>query len=385
MRRDRASRLPALLATLSLCAAGCAGRPPATDAVAAITTAQLLAGEVFSASATNPELIDAATILSVDPQMHAFIDEYVDPTDTRYFRLQQLLRAIITDGTFGLTYDDRTRTAAGTFSTRAGNCLSFTNMFIAMAREAGLDVSYQEVDVPPDWSMRGDTYVMSRHVNVKVQLRSDVEHVVDFNIDDFKSSYERTEISDERAFAHFFSNKGVEQMQDRDHETAFLYFRTALEFDREFAPAWINLAALYNRAGKSDYAEAAYHEALRLQPDELLTMSNLARLYDAAGNGELAASYRDRVRYHRDRNPYYRYQLARRAFLDRDYETAIEHLKFAVRKKRWEDSFYFLMGLSYLQLGDEDEAREWLQKAEQVAEGDALKRNYQSKLDLLLD
>jgi Flp pilus assembly protein TadD len=384
-RRGRYGRLPALLATLALITAGCAGRPPATDAIESISTTQLLAGEIFAVEADDTDIVDAAEILSVDVYMRAFIDEFVDATDTRYLRLQQLLRAIITDGSFGLVYNDNTRTAAGTFSERSGNCLSFTNMFIAMAREAGLDVSYQEVDVPPDWSMSGDTYVMSRHVNVKVQLRSDVEHVVDFNIDDFKSSYERTEISDERAFAHFFSNKGVESMQERDHDTAFRYFRTALEFDREFAPAWINLAALYNREGQPDFAEAAYHEALRLQPDELLAMSNLARLYDAAGNAELAASYRDRVRYHRDRNPYYRYRLARQAFLDRDYETSIDHLEFAVSKKRWEDSFYFLMGLSYLQLGDEDEARKWLERAEEVAEGDALKRNYQSKLDLLLD
>ncbi len=55
-----------------------------------------------------------------------------------------------------------------------------------------------------------------------------------------------------------------------------------------------------------------------------------------------------------------------------------------MRKKEWEDSFYFLMGLSYLQLGDEQAARRWLEKAESVADGDALKRNYQSKIDLLL-
>ena len=65
-------------------------------------------------------------------------------------------------------------------------------------------------------------------------------------------------------------------------------------------------------------------------------------------------------------------------------QQAIDHLEFAVRKKKWEDSFYFLMGLSYLQLGDEAEARRWLEKAESVAEGNALKRNYQSKIDLLL-
>lgn len=365
---------------------GCAGQPPASpdSGAADVTTEQLLSGDSFTIDADNAVTIDAGEILAVDDDMRSFIAEYVDPGDSRYLKLQQLLRAVISDGSFGLVYDERTHTAAGTFYARAGNCLSFTNMFIAMAREVGLEVSYQEVDIPPDWSMNGDAYVMGRHVNVKVDLGSTREHVVDFNIDDFRTTYERREISDERAYAHFFSNKGVEQMQAGNNTAAFQYFHAALEFDREFAQVWNNLAALYGRTGHPVYAEAAYLEALRLDPDELLAMSNLARLYEAQGEAELADFYRGRVVYHRDRNPYYQYELARQAFLERDYEQAIEYLEKAVRKKQWEDSFYFLMGLSYLQLGDERQARRWLEKAEEVAENDALKRNYQSKIDLLL-
>ena len=62
------------------------------------------------------------------------------------------------------------------------------------------------------------------------------------------------------------------------------------------------------------------------------------------------------------RNPYYRFDLARRAFLERDYDAAISNLEFAIRKKEWEDSFYFLLGLSYLQKGDEKRARKWLEQ-----------------------
>lgn len=372
-----------IIATLAL-AAGCTSAPPpvASPTADQISVDDLLAGAPFGAD--TQAVIPAAEILAVNADMQAFIEEFVNPRSSRYLRLQQLLRAIISDGSFGLVYEESTRTAAATFEVRAGNCLSFTNMFIAMAREAGLEVGYQEVEIPPDWSMRGDSYVLSRHVNVHVDLGGNGEHVVDFNIDDFKSTYDRREISDERAFAHFYSNQAVEQMQAQDLDAAFAQLKTALEHDREFPAAWINLAALYNRVGEPSYAEAAYLEALRLQPSELLAMSNLGRLYAAQGDDDLADYYSNRVRYHRDRNPYYRYQLAREAFLERDYETAIDNLNYAVRKKNWEDSFYFLMGLSYLQLGDERNARKWLEKAEAVADSDALKRNYQSKMDLLL-
>jgi len=173
-------------------------------------------------------------------------------------------------------------------------------------------------------------------------------------------------------------------MQAQRYGDAFIYLRTALEFDATFAPGWSNLGTLYNRLEQFGYAEAAYLEALRIEPDMLLAMSNLARLYESIGDTEDAEYYRDKARNHRYRNPYYRYFLARQAFLDRDYELAIENLEYSVRKKRWEDSFYFLMGLSYLQLGEERKARKALEKAASVAEDDALKRNYESKLDLLL-
>jgi Flp pilus assembly protein TadD len=154
--------------------------------------------------------------------------------------------------------------------------------------------------------------------------------------------------------------------------------------DRDFAPVWSNLGVLYSRAGHFDYAEAAYIQALRINPEELVAMSNLGQLYQYRGQAELADWYNSLSNQHRMQNPYYRYHLARKAFLANDYETAIKHLKYSLKRKKNEDTFYFLMGLSYLQKGDEIAAHRWLQKAEQVATDDGLKRNYHNKLESLL-
>ena len=112
-------------------------------------------------------------------------------------------------------------------------------------------------------------------------------------------------------------------------------------------------------------------------------MSNLARFYDRQGDDELAAMYHKRVRDHRKENPYYRYQRARDAFAVGDYETAINHLKYAIRKKDNEDQFYHLLGMSYLQLGNRRAAERSMAKAQQVAATAELKRRYSSKLDAL--
>jgi Flp pilus assembly protein TadD len=253
-----------------------------------------------------------------------------------------------------------------------------------MARGVGLTADFQEVDVPPDWTFKDDSFVLNRHVDVFVDLGKDGEHVVDFNMDDFRTTYDRRRISDARALAHFYNNVAVERMQAGDTTSAFLNFRRATDHDPLFSPAWTNLGILYLRKGHPDHAEAAYLQALKADGGDLVAMSNLADLYERRGDQSRAARYRDRVADHRQRNPYYRFQLAREAFLAQDYDGAIGHLKYAVRARKNEDQFCFLLGTSYLKKGDQEAARLWLTRAEDVAATDALKRRYASKIDILL-
>ena len=258
-------------------------------------------------------------------------------------------------------------------------------MFVAMARDVGLNVQFQEVDIPPDWTLDKDTYVLNQHVNVFVDLGLAGVRVVDFNIGDFKASYEMRTIPDTRALAHYFNNIGVERMQAGDTASALACFRRAVaEDDRRFSPAWTNLGTLYLRNGHLAHAEAAYLQALKASEWDLVAMSDLARLYERLGDRERAAAYRKRVVYHRWLNPYYRYELARQAYAAHQYDAAIGHLKYAIRKRPKEDQFYFLLGLSYLGKGDARAARRWLARAEEVAATDALKRRYSSKIDILL-
>ena len=372
-----------LLASLTIVFLTACASPTSVPESNILSAEVLLRAEPLTGQTDVPELNDI-DVLALDQAMLTFLDKHVNREHQRMLKLHELIYAIITQGSFGLEYDEITRTAQETFQARLGNCLSFTNMFVAMAREVGIEVTFQEVEIPPDWSLEGDTYVLNRHVNAFIDLGGGGTKVVDFNIDDFRSSYDRRLISDERALAHFYSNIGVEYMQKHEPLEALRYFRKAVTSDPEFAPVWSNLGALYSRAGYFKYAEAAYIRALAINSHELIAMSNLGRLYESLGQTEQADWYNKQTNLHRMRNPYYRYHLAREAFLVEDYDTAIGHLKYSVKKKVNEDTFYFLMGLSYLQKGNESAARQWLEKAEQVAEDDGLQRNYHSKLEMLL-
>ena len=375
--------LAAVLACLAALASGCASALSRRSG-ASLTPDELRSGAPLAAEQGSPALVEEAAVLAVSAEMQEFLKAHVARTADRVTRLRQLAHAIVGQSSFGLQYDETTRTASETFRTRRGNCLSFSNMFVALARRAGLEADYQEVDVPPDWSFKDDAFVLNRHVDVLLDLGKGGEHVVDFNMEDFRTTYKRRRISDARALAHFFNNMAVERMQAGDTASALLYFRRATGYDPLFSPAWTNLGILYGRKGHPDYAEAAYLQALKADAGDLVAMSNLANLYERLSDQERAALYRNRVRDHRQRNPYYRLQLAREAFLAKDYDVAILHLKYAVGKNKNEDQFCYLLGLSYLKKGDEPAARRWLSRAQEVAATDALKRRYSSKIDILL-
>jgi Tfp pilus assembly protein PilF len=400
MRIARA--LPAILAILALSSCATApdnASPPAGPEVSASMVLE------SSPLADGVETLDFSQldILEMTPEMKAFVDSYVGDANNMFARMRRLLHAVVGDGNFDLVYDDKTRTAQETFRDARGNCLSFTNLFIAMARYLDLNASYQEVDIPPDWSLVGESFLFSQHINVLVDLgvglRTDVitgtrmkqrrslttarQRVVDFNNYDFRITYERGVISDERARAHYFSNIGVDHMLNGDTALAYANFRQALLEDSSFSPAWINMGVLHRRENYPGYAEAAFKQALAIDRFNRIAMSNLANLYKEEELMELAEFYNNKVERHRMNNPYYRYFLAQNAVIDGDYNAAKKHLEFAISKRENEDRFYFLMSMSYLMSGDKEAANTWMAKAEELAGDDDDRQRYQNKMDRL--
>ena len=385
------ARLLLLVAVAAVSACATPIEPRVTLDAADITTAMLLDASPV-APADELEDLSQLDILDVTPEMAAFLDEFVRDGLAEHTRLRALLNAVMSEEHFELVYDDQTRTAGETFRDRHGNCLSFTNMFVAMARYLDLDARYQEVEIPPDWSTAGHALLLSQHVNVFIDLSQLTDRVVDFNtevvhffIHDLKPNYRRQVISDERARAHYFNNVGVELMLlAGDSKAALANFRQSILEDPTFAPAWISLGILHRRDGFFEYAEASFFRALEVDPYSLVAMSNLASLYELQGRFDLAAEYRERVESHRMNNPYYRYELAFEAFQNGDYEDAIDHLEFAIRRQDHESEFYSLLSLSLLMTGDEAAAQRRMKQAEEVAREEADQQRYHRKLELML-
>ena len=374
--------LAAVLAGLVLVSCAAPGARQGNSVETVLPAESVLQASPLAADPAN-SIVIPEEILELSPEMVSFLDQHVNRKGSQNERLAQLVHAIISGERFVLSYDDSTRTARSTFEDRRGNCISFTNMFVAMARDVNLDASYQEVDIPPDWSMAGETYLLSKHVNAVVALKGRHPRVVDFNIADYNTENEMREISDQRALAHYYNNKGVEHMLADDTAMAYGYLQHSLAEDITFSSAWVNLGILHRREGYPDYAESAYLRALEYDGSDLLAMSNLASLYLQEGREEEGEYYLSQVTMHRMRNPYYRFQLADEAFNEGDYQAAITHLKAAIRKREEDDRFYYLLSLSYLMSGDREQSQRWMKKAEEVAQQKSSQEKYHHKLDLL--
>jgi Flp pilus assembly protein TadD len=276
---------------------------------------------------------------------------------------------------------DRTLTAAETFRSRTANCLSYTNLFIALAREAGLDADYQVVDVPPEWDAQSGFLIRYTHINVLVRNVRLAEYydnqvTVDFYQVHPAPGYRRRVVSDAYAASLYYANHAVARIRAGDARGAFGYLRRAIETAPENEDLWINLGAVYAMEGDHDSSVEAYEVALQIEPGSRAAMSGLARSHGKAGHTELAAFYRQRVDDYLEKNPYYHYAVARTGIAQREYSQSLTAIDRAIELDPRDGRFYLLKGLAEQGLGRMDAARLSFQEAKRIGLGSEAKLDY---------
>ena len=320
--------------------------------------------------------------LAMSPEMRAFLDTRVDRGLPPYQRLEALVSAVFQDPQLNFSYSTETQTATETFHSRNGNCLSFTILFIAMARHLNLDARFREVEIAPTWSKAGSFVNLAQHVNAAVFIGG-LAYAIDVYPGVNPLEIGGQVVADARGIAHYFNNKGVDELGYGNFAGAEMYLKKALELDPETVPVWINLGAAKNQAGKLGEAEKYYRKAIELDPRSSAAMSNLANLCDLTGRTKEAAGYRKKIRQFLEKNPYHHYNLGMQAYEAGRYQEAIARFKKALRLKSEEHNFYFAMARAYAQLDNSEEAVNNLKLAEKYAADPANKQRYAQKLELL--
>lgn len=314
--------------------------------------------------------------LAVTEEMRRFVGERVSRSLSPADRLSALRDAVFGRGGLDVEYgSSETYTAAATFRQRAGNCISFTNLLVALAREAGLAAYFAEVDEVLARDLRREALVANKHMVVEVEAENALIHVdVSSGVRAHYRSVRR--ISDRRAEAHFFSNLGVELMLEGRPGAALPYLEHAVRLAPDFADPWNNLGVALRRTGDHRGAERAYLEARELDRSELAPLSNLAILYRLTGREAEAEELSDKVRRYRRRNPYRSYHQGREAQKRGELEHAVRHYRSAVRRGPEEARFHFALGDVLYRLGQLDQAVQSLRRAVRLADEDSERRHF---------
>ena len=314
--------------------------------------------------------IESVDLIGMSTEMSQFTEAQVRGRDREDDRAWALAYAMLDPFVLDFTYDPQvTLTAREAFRTRRGNCLTFSNMFVAMAREAGLNAWYREVEVAPEWSSIDDTLLVSMHVNAATAERGR-EYVVDVSRRRPRDGERVRRLSDQEAEAMFYNNLGAHALVANDTPMAYAYFRKAISIHNQLPYAWTNLGVVLRRNEQTADAIRAYETALKIDDDHSVALNNLFSIYDEDGPAEAAATMQARVERNRRRNPFYLNYLAEVAIEEKLWQEAIKYANRAIRLQEGEYRFYYRLAQSQYQAGELNDAQSNLKVARQLAPDD---------------
>ncbi len=282
-----AGRVRALAAlALALGAAGCAERRPAplVGSSQELWVRALVARRVDPASIANP--------LAWTEEMRLEAERLAGRGGIRE-RLRGLQDGLFDRDRFPFEYESRgTLTAIEAFRARRGNCLSFTCLFVAMARSIGIEVRAAAPEIASRSEVEGDLVVVRTHVVAAYPFHEGLE------IYDFDRTRERRVIGarlvdDLRLAALHENNRGVEDLRAGRAGEAGARFETAVRLSPDLAAAWGNLGVARRRAGDLEGALEAYGAGLEVDPRDPSILGNLATLHRTLGDERAARAALD--------------------------------------------------------------------------------------------
>jgi Flp pilus assembly protein TadD len=297
-------------------------------------------------------------------------------------RLEQLLHFMLDANALGIAYDENaTNSIAQTYATRKANCLSFTLLFLAMAREAGFEGRGQEIRNTLSWHQQEGTIYRNNHVNAGV-LVAGRTLTVDTSGDRIITGERPVVISEQRLLAHYYNNLAMEQLALGDISAGLQLMDAALAQAPDYAPLWSNAGVLHMRNQDIAAAERSYLKALKLDPEEGGALFNMVSLAHRQGDAGREAEFRRRLSRVEQKDPLHHFMLAMDYERNGNYAKAITHYQRAIRLFPGEHRFYSALAQVYLKAGEPKRAGKALLRAQALTQG-ATRAAYTTRLQEL--
>lgn len=297
----------------------------------------------------------------LDGSVRAQIEKRLKPAPSELRTLNSVLNFIFED--LDLRYSlNPTRSAVQTFQEQRGNCLSFVNLFVGLARERGLNPFYVEVTDYQKWNHRAGMVVSQGHIVAGMYLDGELK-TYDFLPYRPKAYKSFNPIDDLTAAAHFYNNLGAEALMDGDLERARELLTVATRIAPRFEKAVNNLGVARARGGDLVGALELYQKGLEIAPDNAMLLTNMTRAYQQLGRTQEADDLLTRIEASNTSNPFFFVYQGEMALSRGESQKALDYMVKALRLDTEAPEVHVGFVKVYLAMGEMDKARHHLERA----------------------
>ncbi len=295
------------------------------------------------------------------PELVAAVEERLSPAGSERRRTEQVIDFIFgwVDLRYALT---PTRDAAGTYAAREGNCLSFVNLFVGVARHQRLNPFYVEVRDYQRWNYREGVVVSRGHIVAGLYVDGKLE-TFDFLPYRPKSYKQFKPIEDLAATAHFYNNLGAEALMEDRLAAAREHLEIAVSLAPDFDKAINNMGVALLRGGDTARAIELFERGRALHPEDVPILTNLARAYQETGRVDEAGEVLARIEDVNESNPFFFVYRGDLALARGDSTQALRYMREALRADSEVPEVHVGLARVYMAIGELAKARHHVERA----------------------
>lgn len=330
------------------------------------------------AQMAGPEGGTITVPFEIDEKIREDVRQRLNPAQSERRRTDQVLDYVF--GWLELRYAlSPTRDAVGTYESREGNCLSFVNLFVGIARELRLNPFYVEVNDLQRWDFSEGSVISHGHIVAGMRIDGELS-TFDFLPYRPKSYRDFQPISDVKATAHFYNNLAAEALMAGNTATALEHVKVAVTLAPDFDKALNNLGVIWLRLGERERALETFDRGLEQDPMNVALLTNAARAYQEMGRGDEADELLARLEGVHQTNPFFYLYRGEMALARGDFGTALDYMRQAYRQGSEIPEVHVGLVKVYLAMGDRQKALHHVERALKLDATHAEARRYAAML-----
>jgi|WetSurMetagenome_2_1015567.scaffolds.fasta_scaffold12189_4 tetratricopeptide (TPR) repeat protein len=355
-RRPWAARLAASAGSILLVL--CLACAPKADGPKPITLDQLLQG-------ASGEGLQLENPFSIDPAIAAQVEQKVGSGGTATDRMRRLT-FYLNERKFDYVAN-RSLTATEAFNSKRGDCMAYTNLYMALARSLRIPTFFVHISEVQNYYERDGLFFVSSHMAVGCQIQY-FTVIVDFT--EQKSEYTLAlynAVDDATAAALFYNNLAVDHLMSGDVEYAEKLLRYLIRSLPHLKEAKNNLGVVLMRQGRFREALVVLQEALEQSPEYKPLYTNAIQAARGAGDPALADQISRQGESIMKRDPFYVFNEGVERFHEKDYAGALVKFQRVLSREAQSPMLYAWIARTRLSIGQESEGIKAFEEAQKLA------------------